>query len=262
MARFDRTIPPGGEGKIFLEVKTIGYDGSIHKRAKIFSDDPKKPQTSISIKARVKPIITVKPRSVHLRGLQGDPITREVTIRAHEELPLKLSDAKLSVADKVDYDIKAIEEGKVYRLTFRDRLKQKGKYKGVMQLKTNYPDKPLLKINVYGQIKGRLQVAPERIFFGHMDLAQLKKSNKGNTLLRSLNIKSVKKDRFKIEKIDYNGDLFELNLREVQEGLVYAIDLRLPLDKIKVGKLSEKLTIHTDLQDEPLKVVHISGFVK
>ncbi|MDY7032874.1 MAG: hypothetical protein SVY10_13320 [Thermodesulfobacteriota bacterium] len=261
MARFDRTIPPDGEGNIFLEVKTIGYDGSIHKRAKIYSDDPKNPQASISIKARVKPIITVKPKTVHLRGLKGALITREVTIQAYEDLPLKLDDIKLSISDKVDYEMKTTKEGTVYRLIFMNKVNKEEKYRGMMQLKTNYSDKPLLKIRIYGDIKGRLQVAPERIFFGHLSMAQLKNSNQ-KMLLRSLNIKSVNNDQFKIDKVDYNSDLFEMNLREIQTGIKYAIDLKLPLEKIKPGNISEKLIIHTDLLDEPVKVVHISGYVR
>ncbi len=41
MPRFDRAIPPGGEGKITLQVKTAGYQGKISRGAKVYSNDPR-----------------------------------------------------------------------------------------------------------------------------------------------------------------------------------------------------------------------------
>ena len=42
MASFDKAIPPGGEGKITLSVDTRGYQGKIHKTARIFTNDRNK----------------------------------------------------------------------------------------------------------------------------------------------------------------------------------------------------------------------------
>ena len=244
-----------------MKVKTEGFAGSIHKRARIFSDDPKKPNVSVSIKAKVAPIISVKPRSVRLRGFSGDKIGTEITIRAHEEKPLILSPGKFSIFDKVDYEIKTVEEGKAYRLVFQNKLTHKGKYRDILQIKTNYPDKPLLKIRVYGNIRGKIQVSPERVRFGRLDIARLKNTKK-KELVRSLNVKSVRGDQLKIEKIDYNPDLFEASVREVQVGKIYAIDLKLFVEKMEPGRLSEKITIYTNTKDEPTTVVDVFGYVK
>ena len=40
MPSFDRAIPPGGEGKIILQVNTAGFQGAIDKSARVSSNDP------------------------------------------------------------------------------------------------------------------------------------------------------------------------------------------------------------------------------
>lgn len=203
----------------------------------------------------------MKPSSVWLRGFKGERIVQEITVRAHEDLPLVLNPIKFPLSDKVDYEIKTLEEGRVFRLTFRDKLNRTGKYRGVLQLTTNYPGKPMLRIRINGDIKGSLQVTPDRLHFGRLNTAKLTTSNT-KVLVRSLKVKSIRGDHFKIEKVDYNRDLFEVNIQEVQAGQIYNIELKLPVKKIKPGRLSEKLTIHTNLEDEKLKVINILGYVK
>ena len=188
----------------------------------------------------------MKPRSVHLRGFKGDQITGEVTIHAYEDLPLTLKPSKFSISNKVDYEIKTIEEGKIYRLTFQDKLRQKGNYRGILEIKTNYPEKPTLKIRVYGKIKGSLQVTPERIYLGRVDMTRLKTSK--TKMVRSFKVKYAVKGEFKIEKIDYNHDLFEVKLREIEAGRIYDVELKLLAEKLRPGRLYEKLTMHTNLK--------------
>ncbi len=244
-----------------MTVKTVGLDGPIHKRARIISNAPTDMKPSVSIKAKIRPVISVKPRSARLRGLKGDEILDELTVRAYEDRPLILEPAQFSISDRVDYKIETLEEGKAFRLIFRNKLNHKGKYRGMLQVKTNYPEKPLLKIRIYGEITGSLQVTPERVHFGRLNLTRLKASNT-KVLVRSLNIRPLMQDEMKIEKIDYNRDLFEVNIREVEPGRTYAIELKLPVKKIRPGRLREKLTIHTNLNVDPVNTVEVSGYVK
>ena len=126
---------------------------NLHKKAIILSNDIKNPKLLVSIKATVKAIISVHPRSVSLRGKKDAPIVKQVTLVAHEDMPLEITPVKFSLSDKASYDIETINKGKTYRITFRNKWKKTGAYRGVLELKTNYPDKPLLKIKIYGFIK-------------------------------------------------------------------------------------------------------------
>ena len=54
MASFDRSIPPGGVGKITLSVATEGQQGDIRMKARVYSNDPKNKQVTLTLKAFVK----------------------------------------------------------------------------------------------------------------------------------------------------------------------------------------------------------------
>jgi len=54
VASFDRTIPPGGVGKIALSVTTQGQHGDIRVRTRVYSNDPKNKQITLTLKAFVK----------------------------------------------------------------------------------------------------------------------------------------------------------------------------------------------------------------
>ena len=54
MASFDRTILPGGVGKITLSVATAGQQGDIRVKARVYSNDPKNKQVTLTLKAFVK----------------------------------------------------------------------------------------------------------------------------------------------------------------------------------------------------------------
>ena len=54
MASFDRTILPGGVGKITLLVATEGHQGNIRMRARVYSNDSKNKQMTLILKAFVK----------------------------------------------------------------------------------------------------------------------------------------------------------------------------------------------------------------
>ncbi|MBN1830240.1 MAG: hypothetical protein JW884_14000 [Deltaproteobacteria bacterium] len=54
MARFDGSIPPGGEGKITLTVNTKGYKGKTTFVADVHTNDPKNRFTMVAIGATVR----------------------------------------------------------------------------------------------------------------------------------------------------------------------------------------------------------------
>ena len=159
VARFDRSIPPGGEGSITLQLNLEGYhgtNGTMSKRAVVYSNDPKQPRVTLTVYVRVKVTISLEPRGVFLKGSTNDDITGVVTIRAHKDQPLILEPVKLSLAGRIEYVLKTIEKGRVYHAVFRNISKKERKYNGFLTLKTNYPEKPEISIRFVGHIENKL----------------------------------------------------------------------------------------------------------
>lgn len=158
MARYDRVIPPGGEGKIILEVNTKGFAGNITKAARVYTNDLKNKIIWIGIKAFVKVPIVVSPRLVFFSCFAEDTVEKVVTIRAGHDMPLSLNPISFPLSDKVEYRIETVEKGRLFRVVFTNKSGISGWYNGLLKFKTNYPEKPVITIRVIGQIQTRNRV--------------------------------------------------------------------------------------------------------
>ena len=150
MAYFDRSIPPGGEGKITLMLNTRGYDGKIRKAARIYTNDPKTPQDTLVIEALIKTPIVVSDRMVFLQGTHQETVTKTVDIKGELNKPLKLEPVDYTLDKKVKFNIEEVAKGKHYRVTFTSIPNVGNYYQGLLKLKTSYPEKPELVIHVRG----------------------------------------------------------------------------------------------------------------
>jgi hypothetical protein len=153
--RFDRAIPPGGEGKITLQVKTASYQGKITRGAKVYSNDPRSQIETISIGVFVRVSIRVSPRSVNFRGEAGQTFTKTVNIRSGLKKPLSIEPTAFDLDKKVQYRIESIQEGKNFRVVFTNIPGSAETYRGFLKLKTNYTEKPIITIPIRGKFKNK-----------------------------------------------------------------------------------------------------------
>lgn len=150
MASFDRAIPPGGEGKITLSIRTKGYEGAHQWNAKVNTNDPRMNVVTLRVKAFVKALIYLSPRYVNLRGTEGQSITGVIEIRAGLDKPLTLEPGQFDLEGKVKYTIEEIEKGRKFKVRFTNISGSPQPYRGFLKLKTNYPEKPEVTIWIKG----------------------------------------------------------------------------------------------------------------
>jgi hypothetical protein len=151
VASYDRSIPPGGEGKITLKLNTRGYEGKIRKAARVYTNDPRTTQDTLVMEALVKTPIMVSDRVVFLQGTTQETITRSIDIKGELNKPLKLDPVDYTLDKKVKFNIEEITKGKHYRVTFTSIPNVGNYYQGLLKLRTSYPEKPELVIHVRGK---------------------------------------------------------------------------------------------------------------
>jgi hypothetical protein len=151
VAHFDRAIPPGGEGKITLKFNTRGYEGKVHKSARVYTNDPTDSTDTITIEAFVKTPIVVSPKSVLIQGKMTESLTRSVDIKGDPAKPLKIDPVNFTLNNKLKYSIEEVSAGKHYRINFTSIPSVADHYQGTLRLKTNYPEKPEILIFVRGR---------------------------------------------------------------------------------------------------------------
>jgi len=136
-----------------LQVGTRGYNGSIEKRARVFTNDPLHKEEILTLKASVNPAISVSKDRVLLKGKPGEIATDAVEIRAEREKALHIDPIYYDLDKKVDYTIETVEKRRVYRIHFKNKPAPAGNFYGFMRLKTNYPERPLILLRISGRFR-------------------------------------------------------------------------------------------------------------
>ena len=247
MARFDRTIPPGGEGNITLEIRTKGFQGEMHKTARVTSNDPKQPQVTISMKGKVWAPVYVNPRYVRLRGTEEEEVKGVVRLRGEKEEPFVANLASNSIPDKVEAQLRETEKGRTYELEVKNRIKAEARYSGNLKVTTNYPEKPEIVIQISGDIRGNLEVRPRAVNFGRITPEWLEQSkNHPRGRARAVTVILNKGDDLKIEKVELDKSLFKVSTNEIKPGQMIQILIEPVLEKLEKGANQDLLRICTN----------------
>ena len=149
MTRFDRVIPPGGEGKATLKVDLRGLQGRVDKTATIHSNDPRQPTLLLTLQGRVRPLIEVRPGPQVLfssAAQNSDEKTLELVSTGSEFKVLKVENG---LEGKIRTQLETVEAGKQYRLRITN-LKKEGSYSGVVRCLIDLPKKSEILIRVNG----------------------------------------------------------------------------------------------------------------
>ena len=86
-----------------------------------------------------------------LQGTTREAVTRSVDIRGKLDKPLKLEPIDYTLDKKVTFSIEELTKDKHYRVTFTSIPNVGNYYRGLLRLRTNYPEKPELMIHVRGR---------------------------------------------------------------------------------------------------------------
>ncbi|MDD5205229.1 MAG: hypothetical protein PHS17_07395 [Desulfobacterales bacterium] len=148
---FDPAVPPGGEGKVTLTVRTQGYSGPKRWGAGVFTNDTNFKEISLTVKAFVKPLLTVTPSIVKFDSSPEEIATREVEIKTEISKPLVLVPGRFTLGEQLTYRVEEIEKGKRFKVIFQTIPGRSGRFNGFLKLRTGYPEKPEIKIWIMGR---------------------------------------------------------------------------------------------------------------
>ena len=99
-------------------------------------------------------LVTIKPKWVRLNGPAGQPIRVSVTIIPDEKYQFKIYEIKAKHGKLIRYSLSEDKSpnGLRYLLTVENLKKEKGQYRDTIYLKTTSKYRPVININVYGNI--------------------------------------------------------------------------------------------------------------
>jgi hypothetical protein len=247
VARYDRTIPPGGEGDITLKVHTKNYQGNLHKSARVSTNDPKTPTLTIGLKGKIWAPIFVKPQYARLFGISGEDVETTIHIHANKKEPLKLELASVSVPDKVETRLETLEENKIYGLKIRNKVDGEARYNGHIKLTTNYPEKPELVVRISANVRPAVELRPKALSFGRIPEDRLQElSEQGRALKRPIMVVLNKGQNLEIKKVEWEKSLFKAVPKEMSQGKMTQLLIEPIFEKLEKGANEDHIRIYTN----------------
>lgn len=257
VANFDRTIPPGGTGKIAADVDTTGFSGPISKAVLVFSNDPATPQVNLVIKADVRAFIEVLPRPLVIfrNVLQGEPASEKLVLASADGSNFKIESAEAS--------------GGTYQLTYRELPEKEripdrkgsqweltvtvpanapeGMLNQKIVVKTTAAKAPEVTINVTGAVRAVVQVIPPQVNFGTVA---------GDALVGQnfLIVNNRQGAELQLSEVKVDNSNFATEVIPLQAGQRYQVAVSL---KAGVPKGTQKATVKITTSDPLRKLIEV-----
>lgn len=88
---YPRTLAPGVSGEIPLALTTANMNGPFQKTVTIYSNDPVRPQLTLTLKGDARPLIALQPAGIFFPAVYGEQSqTQSMPITNNTESPLKM----------------------------------------------------------------------------------------------------------------------------------------------------------------------------
>ena len=114
----------------------------------VHSNDPVRPKIVLSIYASVKRFFSVEPSFLSITFKPGEKNSRYVDIRAIADQQLTISPDTWDLSGKIDYEVIELAPKSHYKIKFTTSQDLKENCHGQLQIKTDIPLSPVIKINV------------------------------------------------------------------------------------------------------------------
>ena len=125
----------------------------MNKKASVYTNVPNHDPEVLRITAFVRVPIQLSPKSIFLKGVEGQTITKTLKISAEGDELLKLEPTYFDLSSKVIYRMEEVETGKTFLIHFTNIPGMAETYRGYLKLKTNYPKKPEISIPIKGKFE-------------------------------------------------------------------------------------------------------------
>lgn len=253
MAKFDKVIPPGQEGKIEMAVEGDRVSGTFLKTATVRTNDPVKRTFTIGIGGTEIPFVKLAPvGTVFLQGRFDEAVHRQVILNSNEkDLDFKVTRLSSNIDDKITYTYAPTGTPGEYRLDIHKnpKLPTLTTY-GSLFVHTNSKRSPKTDIQVNVMTKGAISVSPMTLNFGPVRFGD--REAEGSPVTKSVVLfKST--GGLEVTRIDLNNASFSAVPEPVPGGNQYRVQVtfRPPMKRQNRHVESAEMIIHTNDKLEP-----------
>lgn len=263
VAQFDRVIEPGETGTIHTWMNTSSLTGPVSKSLTVFTNDSANPTFTLSIRATVGSLLTVKPGVARFIVVRGEPSKGEITqlLSSGDGSPFEvlgvtcgIPQLNVQYREATDGERDPNTAGTQWILTMSlGPDAPVGPIADYVRVTTNHPRQPMIEIPVSGFVRPVVAVTPLVADFGRVRLE--------SPLQKSLIFRSFATEAIAVTKVETDVEGIEAVLMPIQRGREYEIRLTLTAS-LAPGPFHGKLTVQTDSDKVRVVEISISGIVE
>jgi hypothetical protein len=259
IVEFDKQIAAGRSGKITAEVDLSTFFGPIAKYLRVYTNDPATPELSLAVKAEVRPLVQAHPGYARFLTVTGETVDRvDQIVWASDIDGFEIESVRspygfVRVEARAATDSEERSEGRGTQWVIEVELAPDapiGPMADHIEVRTNHPRKPDLRIPVSGYVRPVLAVTPPVTDFGARELT--------SPVRASVEIENFSKDE--IELTEVVSSLPQLEAQIQKDGDDYYVIMILN-PGLPAGEFRGTVTVRTDSRRVPRIEIPVRGVV-
>ena len=256
---YDRSIAPGGSGEVTARIDISTFFGPIAKYLVVHTNDSATPEISLAIKVEVRPLVEVHPgyaRFLTVVGEEAEPVDQVIWASDIDDLEVRNVRSPYSFVSARARQAKEGEErseGQGQQWVIEVELASDapiGPMAGHIELETNHPQKPTMRIPVSGFVRPILAASPPFADFGPREIT--------GPVRASVEIKNFSEEEISLTEVVSSLSQIDTEI-QVDGDDHYIIMILNP--GLPAGEFSGTVTVTTTSQRVPTLEIEVRGTV-
>lgn len=262
-ARLPRTVAPGRDATIVLELTTDHMQGSVRGVAVVETNDPSTRSVALVLRGKVHGPVDIEPLpAVFLSSFRGEDVRRELTVRSNQPGPVAI---RLAARRGTHYEaeLETVEPGRTWRLTVKPAAGiSPGRYDETLELESSDAVIGMIRLPVHVLVKADVYANPDEIDFGEVALDRLRPQPRAAQFLEQTAFVKKRAGAFRLRGIRSN--VHALDIRATPSSTAsgtFRIDVSLRSEALRPGSLDGTIFIDTDDPTFPRLTIRVRGQV-
>jgi hypothetical protein len=260
MVKMPSIIPSGKEGYVHIFLDSAHIQGRHVFEVIIHTNDPRQPETLLSVKGYVQWPVEILPRPVALmKATKGESAKRKLTIVNHTGTPMIIKMVEFD-KDIFQVETKEIEKGKKFELNVASRLNAPlGEHRKQIVIHTNIPEAPKVAMVSWLKMRERIFTNINKLDFGERFLEDINDPKVVEMTTEIVIINGMSTPDFKVLKAECDIDFFKVDLSPIAKNRIHRVDVYFQPEKAKKSEFQGSLTILTNDDEFKQIVLPIHG---
>lgn len=252
----EKTVPPGGEGKVKATVDIAGREGAQDYYVYVYSNDPITPVVKLYVKGIIKEGLRVIPENIFLGHVKKSALkVRKLCIiepEGEEFKILKIETLSKHLSTRASRSTVKNRKGWEVEVALKPDIPI-GELNEKITIYTTSKKHPKIEIPVTGNIKGDIEYYPNMFFLGSV--------KRGETSMSKLTLSTAGKEHLKVERIENPLSHVSIAINPKIEGRKYELIASLK-DNAPKGSIKGNIIVHTNNPDQPQIQIPVYALIR